>query len=531
MARIQKIAGRGVAASAIAWLTAAGIAAAAGDPALIEAVRQQDASRVRALLAQRADVNARADDGSTALLWAAHWNDVATTALLIRAGADVNAANDLRVTPLSLACTNRSAALVESLLKAGANPNTPIATGETPIMTCSGTGSADAVRMLVARGADVNAKEPAEHQTALMWAAAEHHPDVVRTLIEHGADPRASTRKGFTALHFAAREGDVENTRLLLDAGVDVNIRSQPETPEAPRGGDGTTAGRTTAGGATGRSASATGPAYQATLSAGSTPLLVAAMRGHVPLALFLLDRGADPNIVDAGLTALHWASGTWEGGVSNPVYGFSDPMSGITSRPAKLQLVKALLAHGANPNGRMTRRPPGFAGLGGGYEDAPGATPFLLASAAADVELMRILLAAGADPQRVTDTRTTPVMAASGLNRGIGESTITEEQALAAVKFLMQLGLDARGVTTNGENALFGAGYRGWNTLLELLLDTGADVNAVSKAGVTPWLAASGYGDRLGGVLYNKEGADLLLKRGADPKLGKPCEAQNKCR
>ena len=244
----------------------------------------------------------------------------------------------------------------------------------------------------------------------------------------------------------------------------------------------------------------------------------MATVRGQVPLALFLLEHGADPNVGDAGFTPLHWAAGTWESGVSNPVYGFSDPMSGIPTRQAKLQLVKALLAHGANPNGRMTRRPPGFAG---GYEDAPGATPFLLASAAADLEMMRILLAAGADPALVTDTKTTPVMAASGLNRGIGESPITEEQALATVRFLLELGADARGATTNGENALFGAAYRGWNTLLALLIDKGADVNAVSKAGVTPWLAASGFGDRLGGVLYNKEGADLLLEHGADPKLG----------
>ena len=130
--------------------------------------------------------------------------------------------------------------------------------------------------------------------------------------------------------------------------------------------------------------------------------------------------------------------------------------MSGIPTRQAKLQIVKALLAHGANPNGRMTRRPPGFVA---GYEDAPGATPFLIASAAADVEMMRVLLAAGADPTLVTDTHTTPVMAASGLNRGIGESSITEAQALAAVRFLLELGADARGATTNGENALFGAG------------------------------------------------------------------------
>ena len=205
--------------------------------------------------------------------------------------------------------------------------------------------------------------------------------------------------------------------------------------------------------------------------------------------------------------------------------------MSGIPNRQAKLQLVKALLAHGANPNARMTRRPPGFAGLGGGYEDAAGATPFLLASAAADLEMMRLLLAAGADPAQATDTNTTPVMAASGLNRGIGESPITEEQALAAVRFLFEPGRERNGSHDDGENALFGAAYRGWNTLLALLIEKGADVNAVSKAGVTPWLAASGYGDRLGGVLYNKEGADLLLAHGADPKLGKPCQAQNKCR
>ena len=212
-----------------------------------------------------------------------------------------------------------------------------------------------------------------------------------------------------------------------------------------------------------------------------------------MPLALFLLEQGADPNVLDAGFTPLHWASGTWEGGISNPVYGFTDPMSGIPNRQQKVALVKALLAHGANPNARMTRRPPGFPGLGGGYEDAAGATPFLLASAAADLEMMRLLLAAGADPTQVTDTKATPVMAASGLNRGIGESPITEAQALEAVRFLFELGADAKGATTNGENALFGAAYRGWNTLLALLIDKGADVNAVSKAGVTPWLAASG--------------------------------------
>ena len=486
-------------------MLAAAPGAADVDRRLVDAVRSQDSGQARLLLGKRVDVNATSEDGSTALLWAAHWNDVPVAEALIRAGANPNAANTFRMTPLSRACTNGSAALVDLLLKAGADPNTAIATGETPLMTCASSGNAAAVRMLLTRGASVNATEPSQHQTALMWAAAERHADVVALLAEAGADLQARTKKGFTALHFAAREGDIESVKRLLAAGMDVNSRSQSDAPSTGRGA-----------------------AYQSSLSAGSTPLLVATVRGQVPTALYLLERGADPNVGDAGFTPLHWAAGTWEGGVSNPVYGFSDPMSGIPNRQAKLQLVKALLARGADPNGRMTRRPPTFVG---GYDDAAGATPFLLASAAADVEMMKILLAAGADPMLVTETKTTAVMAASGLNRGIGESALTEAQALAAVRFLLDLGADGRGATTNGENALFGAAYRGWNTLLQLLIEKGADVNAVSKAGVTPWLAASGFGDRLGGVLYNTEGANILLKHGADPKLGKPCQAQIKCR
>src|SRR6185436_5151339 len=120
-------------------------------------------------------------------------------------------------------------ALVELLLNAGANPNTRIATGETPLMTCASTGSADAVRALIARGADVNAKEPSQNQDALMWAASERHPNVVRLLVEAGADARAHTKKGFTALHFAAREGDIDSVRQLLASGVNVNVRSLPD--------------------------------------------------------------------------------------------------------------------------------------------------------------------------------------------------------------------------------------------------------------------------------------------------------------
>lgn len=502
-----------VRASAWALLLASGFAGAAiaaesSDSRLLEAARAQDVKTVRAVLSQKADVHARSSDGSTALLWLAHWNDADTADLLLRAGADANTANDFGMTPLSQACTNGSAEFVRLLLKSGANPNTAIATGETPLMTCAKTGSVDAVRLLIEYGAAVNAKEPAQNQTALMWAAAERHANVVSALIAAHADLKAHTKDGFTAIHFAARVGDLESIKLLLAAGVDVNLQT----------GDGD--GAVTTGG--GRGARTGGG------STGYTPLLVATLRAQVEVALYLLDHGADPNIDASGFTPLHWASTTWEGYASNPVYGFEDAMSGIPDRQAKLRLVKALLAHGAKVNARMTKRQPSFAT---GYTDCVGATPFLLAASVDDVEMMRILLEAGADPKIPTATNATAIMAATGLNHGIGESLVTEAQARDAVKLLLDLGLDPKGETTFGENALFGPAYRGWNTLLAQLIDLGVNVNAVSKAGVTSYRAANGEGDRLGGVLFNKDGVDLLLKHGADPKLGVACEAQNKCR
>ena len=199
---------------------------------------------MRALIQQRANVNAAQPDGTTALQWAAHWNDLEAVELLLGAGANPKAANRYGASPLSEAAALGNAAMIEALLKAGADPNTlTTADGETVLMTASRAGNPPAVKMLLDHGADVNAKENYRGQTALMWAAAERHPEVVKLLLEHGADwkilslardnkmPKLSAassvtpmaRGGLTAFLFAAREGDMESGRIMLDAGVDIN--------------------------------------------------------------------------------------------------------------------------------------------------------------------------------------------------------------------------------------------------------------------------------------------------------------------
>ena len=210
--------------------------------------------------------------------------------------------------------------------------------------------------------------------------------------------------------------------------------------------------------------------------------MLVATVRGQVPLALFLLEQGADPNIGDAGFTPLHWAASTWENDLANPVFGFIDPTGGIPERQGKLQLVN-LLARGANPNARMTKPPPGFPG---GYTEPIGATPFFLAASVADVEMMKLLLAAGADPATTTKSNTTAADGGGGSESDALRKRRDRGGIARSRQTFARAGPDARAVSANGENVLFGSAYRGWNALVQLLADNGADVNAVSKAGIT---------------------------------------------
>lgn len=461
---------------------------AAGDQRLVHAAKQQDREVIRALLSQEVDVNATQPDGATALHWAAHWDDLETANLLLRAGAQAQVANAYyAVTPLSLACTNGSTAMVELLLNAGASANATLSTGETVLMTASRTGIVDVVRALLAHGADVNAVDGWSGQTALMWAVAEEHPEVVRVLVEHGADIAARSTGGFTPLLFAARQQDQEAVRLLLAAGADVNEVAAD----------------------------------------GSAALLVATVRGQLAVATLLLDHGADANEIGAGYTALHWAAGSWPT-IMTGANGIAPEANGIVTdedgwillaglRTGKLEFVKALLAHGANPNARLVK-PPRSGGIGGGFRRSlVGATPFLLAAMAGEVAVMRTLVDDGADPQFGTEDNTTPLMQAAGLGRDLSISFVTEDSALEAVKLALTLGADVNAANNNGDTALHGAAFIKSNALVQLLVDTGAQVNAKNRRGETPLTVAEQVaqgGSRVRAQVRTSTG-DLLRKLG----------------
>ena len=458
-------------------------ASSASGEGLIEAAKNKDWPAVIFLLQQKVDVNAKAPDGATALHWAAHWDNLETAERLIRAGANVDAANDYGVTSLSLACTNGSAAMVQKLLNAGANANATAMSGEPALLTCAHTGSVTAVQALLAHGAEVNAKDSRRGQTALMRAVAQKHADVVRSLIDRGADVRARSKDGFSPLLFAAREGDLESAKILLAAGAEVNESS----------------------------------------SEFGAPLLLAASSGHQDLALLLLQRGANPNAADRyGATGLHYALS--RGIASLNGASFANYTSYLI-RPNMLELTKALLARGADPNARIEKPCP----LGGkDSQSTVGATPFLLAATTDAAAIMRLLAAAGADSQAVTKSKWNAVMLAAGIGRNSGRRE-GDGDALEAVKLAVELGVEVNTADGNGVTALHGAARNGEDEVIEFLAQKGVHLDAQDKYGQTAWILASAIAiptclanaacnNRAGKLAIRTSTANLLLRLGAAP-------------
>jgi len=448
----------------------AGTAHAADKAPLADAAEHRNSGLVRELLAKGADVNAAQADGMTALHWAVNNDDAELAGLLVRSRANVNATNRYGVPPLSTACTNGNAALVRLLLDAGANANASLPGGETVLMTAARVGSLEAVKALLARGANPNAQERRD-QTALMWAAAEGHATVVRALIEAGSTINATLPSGFTPLFFAVREGHIDVVRVLLEAGVNVNETLQPKAD---------------------RPASPLGTNYKP-IRKGTSPLMLAVENGHFDLAMALVEAGADPNDQRSGFTPLHAISWVRKPDASD----VGDPAPIGSGSLTSLQFVHALVARGANVNARLGKgvpRPPASATLLG----TEGATPFLMAADRADVPLMRELLKAGADPFLPNADKSTPLMAAAGFGTSdpLEEAGI-EDEALEATKMLLDLGADINAVDNKGDTAMHGAAYGNFPAIVQLLADRGADVNVWKQPdteGRTPLFIAEGF-------------------------------------
>ena len=436
-------------------------AAAVSDVA--DAAERRDAATLQKLISQHVRVNDPQPDGTTALHWAAHWNDLESFTLLLRAGANAKAVNRYGATPLSEAAALGNAAMIEALLKAGADPNTlTTADGETVLMTAARAGQVDAVQVLVEHGADVNARENYRGQTALMWAAAERHPQVVKLLLDHGADwkvvsfdrnneiPKLSAassitpmaRGGLTALLFAAREGDIDSARWMLDAGVDINQMDVDNTHA----------------------------------------LTVSLMNKQYTFAKFLLDRGANPNLADVkGRAALYAAID-----MRNEDYSAMPSRKDDDPLPST-EIVQALLDHGANPNAALTRNLPGRSGMDSGDTAlGPGTTPLMRAARSGDAEVMRMLLKKGADPKRQTEAGNDALLFAAGVGYRDKNTHGDEAGALEAVKLLLAQGLDLQRANTRGETALHGAAYRGADSIVAYLVAQGARLDDKTKPGLT---------------------------------------------
>jgi ankyrin repeat protein len=422
-------------------------AASAGD--LSRSLKVGDGAAARALLAEHADPNDAEADGTTALHWAVHHGELELARALLEAGADVAARNRYGVPPLTLAAENGAAALTELLLAHGADANTALPEGETVLMTAARTGDTATLDVLLAHGARVNEREGWKGQTALMWAAHENNAPAIRTLLAAGAERDVrSTGGDFSALLFAVRAGSLAAVRALLDAGADAN--------EA--------------------------------LLDGTSALVLAATNAHYEVAAELLARGAEPNAAAQGWTALHqiaW-SRRWN-------MGFNLPGPAQTGQLDSLELVRQLVAKGADINARQTKEP---ADGNRNKLDRLGATPFILASKSCDLPLMQTLLELGADASLTTNAGTTALMAAAGV--GIwapGENPGTHAECLAAMELALQAGGgDVNAIDKNGETALHGAIYRGGNVdAIRFLADRGAALDVVNAKGWTPVFVADG--------------------------------------
>jgi uncharacterized protein len=519
------------------------LAAWEGSP-VADAVAARDFATMRTLLAQKSDVNAAQTDGSTALQWAVHWGDADAVDALLKAGADTKAATRLNATALYLAAESGNAPILERLLAAGADPNqTVLSQQETPLMFAARSGNVNAVRILLDKGARIDAAEKLRGSTALLWAAEQNHAEVIQLLVARGAkvnttttvatpaaggrgaakggagaakgkaapsatpaptpaaakpapvdddDPDAFARPpaggngGLTALILATREGGLEAMQALLDAGAPINQQS----------------------------------------ANGNTALIVAAMNGNAQTINFLLDHGADVNLANAqGWTPLYLtikARTMEKGTMPNPK----------VDHDGLFRAIDFMVNHGVNVNARNRANTEVHNGIAATWLREAGATAFLRAAFCADLPVMKLLLAHGADPNIATTDKTTALMALSGVGYadGFTRDFGPEKESLEAMKLLIELGADVNAVNTDGVTALHGAAHKNFLAGIEYLVAKGGDL-AIRSHRETQYERKGGPGNTaldwatgiqigMQSAIYHEEAVALISKLMTDHGL-----------
>ncbi len=455
------------------------LAADGNEEQLLQLASAGDTQAALALVGSNTDVNQSQSDGTTALHWAIYYNDAELVNRLIERGADVQARNSYGATPLSEAAIGGNTQIIKALLDAGAEADERGKDDQTALMIIARTPNVEAAKVLVDAGADVNVTEKWRGQTALMWAAAQNQPAMVDFLIEQGADVDAQSLPnnwerqvtaeprmkilppgGLTPLLYATREGCTACVASLIEAGANLN-KADPD---------------------------------------GVTPLVMAGLNARWDSMKLLLEAGANPD--------------KWDIYGRNPLYtvvdystlphgGRADRLSSDLATP--LEIAELILAKGGNVNLQLKLFPP-YRALGPdrGADGLlrTGVTSLFRAARGGDIPMMELLIEHNALIELPNEDGVTPLIVAAGFRQAAIDTRgrfRNEEQSLASVRLLLDAGADPNLPEANGQTAIFGAATQGWNSVVQLLAERGADLQHKDNNGKTPLDAAMGQAGLFG--------------------------------